>query len=168
MNGPIEGVVYVPCPDCGGLEDHTPDCPERCPHCGSEGTDLDHREGCRTLGTCAQTAPRLSEPWHDEDSYSDFRAHIDEFHSEAPEAADADDRARLLHLIDCGDTLMQGFLRERDEALAEVAQLREALWRLIDAVAKDYRPTPSRGRATLSALAAARRVLPFPEGTTDD
>lgn len=46
--------------DCCGASifgEHEPDCSERCRHCGSEGSDLDHKEGCPTIGTCACFAP---------------------------------------------------------------------------------------------------------------
>lgn len=55
------------CPACGaGLsEEHKPDCSDRCVYCGSEGSDLDHCDGCPTIGTCAQCyrVPR-EQGWH--------------------------------------------------------------------------------------------------------
>jgi len=61
----------LPCIGCGDTHwpwQHAPECTERCPHCGSEGPDLDHCEGCPTLNTCAQVEPSLPGPWHrDED-----------------------------------------------------------------------------------------------------
>lgn len=62
-----------------------------CEHCGSEPFDVDgdHREGCPTLGTCAQTDPHLKPPWHRDESYTQgggdwYKDHLDHlkvFHS---------------------------------------------------------------------------------------
>lgn len=43
---------------------HAPHCPARCPVCGSEGHDNDHRDTCATIGTCAQFLPTIDQPWH--------------------------------------------------------------------------------------------------------
>lgn len=49
-----------------------PNCPQnenepRCPVCGSDPEDVTMHTGtCRTLGTCASSAPDLPEPWHPE------------------------------------------------------------------------------------------------------
>lgn len=57
-----------------------------CPHCGDDPKDDTlHRQGCPTLGTCAQTRVNLSKPWHHIDEWyaagsgkylSDLDAHV--------------------------------------------------------------------------------------------
>jgi hypothetical protein len=81
--------VLTPWPCCGSTTDeHKPDCPDRCRHCGSEGSDLDHKEGCPTIGTCAVMSPNEidladahPEPESIEGSWVDwYRDHMREFH----------------------------------------------------------------------------------------
>lgn len=80
------------CSACGRLVlvdgvEHADACSDRCSHCGSEGSDNDHREGCPTLGTCAQTHPEIPRAeWHQEpdvtgkDWLAWLRAHLAELH----------------------------------------------------------------------------------------
>ena len=77
------------CPSCGSLmgAEHATDCADRCPHCRGEVADLDHRDGCPTLGTCAQCATSIPrEDWHpyplegEPFTVEAFRAHLAEFH----------------------------------------------------------------------------------------
>lgn len=91
----------IRCPDCGArwIDDdgaghygmrHADDCPQRCPHCGSEELEVDnHRDECPTIGTCAQSEPSLSRPWHLEGDWWDgdwrnysaaLRQHLTEHH----------------------------------------------------------------------------------------
>ena len=86
---PAPKVELQPC--CGAvigddhLKWHSPTCPDRCRYCGSEGPDLDHREGCPTIGTCAQIYPNqieLADAHPDPEQWSiDYmNNHLQEFH----------------------------------------------------------------------------------------